>query len=85
MPERFMNQPQASDLAARIVSDPNINGGRPCIKGTRMRVSDLLEMLAAGATREEILNDFPYIANDDISAALVFAAQSASHRIIHAA
>ena len=73
------------DLAMRIVSDADICGGRPCIRGTRMRVSDLLEMLAGGATREEILADFPYIKDEDISAALVFGAHSANHRVIRAA
>ncbi len=80
-----MSHPESPDLAVRIVSDPEINGGRPGIRGTRMRVSDLLEMLASGASRAEILADFPYICDADISAALAFAAKSADHRIIHAA
>ena len=74
-----------TELASRIVSSPDICGGRPCVKGTRMRVSDLLEMLADGASREEILADFPYISNDDISAALAFGARSSSHRVVRAA
>lgn len=74
-----------SELAGRIVSDPDICGGRPCISGTRMRVSDLLEALAAGASRAEILSDFPYITDDDISAALAFGARASNHRIIRAA
>ena len=74
-----------TDISARIVATAEVCGGRPRIKGTRMRVSDLLDMLAGGASREEILADFPYIKDDDINAALAFAARAASHRIIRAA
>jgi uncharacterized protein (DUF433 family) len=76
---------EQAGISGRTASDPDICGGRPCVRGTRMRVSDLLEMLAAGASREDILTDFPYIKDEDISAALAFAAKSASHRIIRAA
>lgn len=69
----------------RIVSAPDICGGRPCIRGTRMRVSDLLELMASGARTEEILEDFPYLAAEDIQAALAYAARSADHRVIKAA
>ena len=72
-------------LLNRIASDPRICGGRPCIKGTRMRVSDILDMLAAGATKAQILRDFPYIIDEDISASLAFAARASDHRIIRAA
>jgi uncharacterized protein (DUF433 family) len=67
----------------RIVSNPGICGGRPRIRGTRVRVSDILEMLAEGVTREEITADFPYIANEDIAAAIAYAARAVDHRIIH--
>ena len=46
------------DLRERISIDPNVCGGRPCIRGTRMRVRDVLSLLAAGATRGEILIDY---------------------------
>lgn len=69
----------------RISMDPTICGGRPRIKGTRMRVSDIVDMLAAGATRQEILADFPYIVDEDISAALTYAARATDHRVIQAA
>jgi uncharacterized protein (DUF433 family) len=48
----------------------------------RIRVSDILDMLAGGATRQEILADFPYLEDDDISAALEYAAESADHRVV---
>jgi len=70
------------NLLDRITVDPEVCGGRPCVRGTRMRVSDLVEMIAAGATRTEILHDFPYLSDEDISAALTYAAHSASHRVI---
>jgi uncharacterized protein (DUF433 family) len=65
----------------RIVVDPLICGGRPCIRNTRMRVADLIEMMAAGAMRAEILEDFPYISDDDLSAALFFAADAVRREI----
>ena len=73
------------DFGGRISADPRICGGRPCIKGTRMRVSDVVDMLAHGATVAEILEDFPYISEEDIAAALAFAARAVDHRIIRAA
>jgi uncharacterized protein (DUF433 family) len=74
-----------SDYWSRISIDPQICHGRPCIKGTRMRVSDIVDMLAEGVSREEILRDFPYIADEDISASLAYAARAADHRVIQAA
>ncbi|HEY5565916.1 MAG TPA: DUF433 domain-containing protein [Gammaproteobacteria bacterium] len=65
--------------------DARICGGRPCIRGMRIRVTDILDMLSAGATRREILADYPYLEDDDIRAALEYAAESADHRIVSAA
>lgn len=86
-PAAFVTARKTDDaiILARISSDPEICGGRPCIKGTRMRVSDLVDMIAAGATREEILKDYPYILDDDIIAALNYAARAIDHRVIRAA
>ncbi len=72
-------------LLERISTDPAIVGGRPTIRGTRMRVADIVEMLAGGATRQELLDDFPYLTDEDISAALAYAARSTDHRVIRAA
>lgn len=69
----------------RITIDPSVCGGRPCIRGQRIRVSDVLEMLASGASREEILEDYPYLEEQDITAALSFAARQTDHLILHAA
>ena len=62
-------------LLTRITSNPAICGGRPCIRGMRIRVSDVLEMLAAGASQETVLADFPDLEADDIRACLLFAAR----------
>ncbi|MCC2097387.1 MAG: DUF433 domain-containing protein [Hyphomicrobiales bacterium] len=72
-------------MLERIVSDPEICGGRPCIKGTRMRVTDILDLLAAGEERSTILQDFDYLTNDDITAAILYATKAVDHRVIRAA
>jgi uncharacterized protein (DUF433 family) len=66
----------------RITSDPNVLGGRPCIRGQRIRVTDILELLAAGATPAEILADYPYLEAADITASLEYAARLSDHPII---
>ena len=68
----------------RILVDPAICGGRPHIGGTRVRVSDILDMLAAGATPSEILADYPYLSKADLRAALAWGAAASEHRIIRA-
>jgi uncharacterized protein (DUF433 family) len=66
----------------RITIEQGKCGGRPCIRGLRIRVSDILEMLAAGATELEILKDFPSLEPEDIKAALEYAATQAGHLVI---
>ena len=68
-----------SDLLQRVTSEPGKCGGKPCIRGMRIRVVDILEMLANKATPEQILADFPDLEPEDIQACLLFAAQRASH------
>lgn len=68
----------------RITVDPAICGGRPCIRGMRIRVSDVLGLLAAGEKRAGILKDYPYLESADIDAALAYAASASSHRVIRA-
>jgi uncharacterized protein (DUF433 family) len=69
----------------RITIDPNVCGGRPCIRGMRVRVTDVLDLLAAGASNEEILDDYPYLEAADISAALAYAARQSDHPVLSAA
>ena len=64
--------------------DPAVCGGRPVIRGTRVHVADILDLLAAGASAAEILQDFDYLTEADIRAALAYAAQATSHRVIKA-
>jgi uncharacterized protein (DUF433 family) len=72
------------DLASRITSDPAILGGRPIIRGMRIRVSDILGYLAAGDTRETLLDQFPDLEDADITAALEYAQEATDHRLIAA-
>lgn len=58
----------------RITIDPEIRSGKPCIKGTRITVYDILEYLAGGMSEDEILSDFPSLSREDIRAVLEFAA-----------
>lgn len=57
-----------------ITIEPNKRGGKPCIRGMRMTVYDVLEYLASGMSETEILEDFPYLTREDIHACLAFAA-----------
>ncbi|CAN1571235.1 COG2442 Uncharacterized conserved protein [Caulobacteraceae bacterium] len=63
-----------SDLLDRITIEPGKMHGRPCIRGLRIRVQDVLEMLAGGMTAAEILEDYPYLEADDLRAAIAYAA-----------
>lgn len=69
----------------RITVSPDQCGGRPCIRGLRIRVSDILELLAAGESREQILADYPYLEAEDITAALLYAARQFDHPVLKAA
>lgn len=72
-------------LLERITIEPGKCGGRPCIRGTRMRVSDVLELLANGASIEEVLEDHPTLHRDDILAAIAYAAVQTSHSVVRVA
>jgi uncharacterized protein (DUF433 family) len=56
----------------RITINPEVCGGSPCIRCLRIRVRDILDMLAGGSARAEILDDYPYLDDEDITAALDF-------------
>lgn len=66
----------------RITINPNQCGGRPCIRGMRIRVSDILDLFAAGLTAEEILQELPDLEMDDIKAALQYAARNFDHPVL---
>lgn len=69
----------------RITINPHLCGGRPCIRNMRIRVKDVLDLLASGASTEEILEDYPYLEEDDIKAALAYAAHQMGHTILSVA
>ena len=69
----------------RITFDPEQCAGRPCIRGMRIRVKDVLEMLGAGASEAHILADFPDLEAEDIRACLQYAAAQVSHAVLQAA
>jgi uncharacterized protein (DUF433 family) len=66
----------------RITIKPDVCGGQPTIRGMRITVSQILELLAGGVSVEEILSDFPYLERADINATLQYAARQAAHREI---
>ncbi len=63
------------ELLNRITIDPRVRSGKPCIKGTRIAVADVLDYLGGGMTASEILDDFPDLKAEDIQACLTFAAE----------
>lgn len=65
-----------------ITIEPGKRGGKPCIRGTRMSVYDVLSYLAAGMTHEEILADFPYLTEEDILACLSYAADREKQTLV---
>lgn len=66
----------------RITTDPNQCGGRPCIRGMRVRVTDVLDLLAAGLTSSQIISEMPYLEPADVEACLRFASRRIDHPVI---
>ena len=69
-------------MSDRITFNPNQCGGRPCIRGMRIRVKDVLDLLAARVPESEILEDYPYLEAADIDACLAYAAAEADHPVL---
>ena len=69
----------------RITVNSEMCGGRPCIRGMRIRVKDILELFASGVSEEQILKDYPYLESEDIRAALDYAASQSDHPILQTA
>jgi uncharacterized protein (DUF433 family) len=70
------------ELLKRITIIPGLMGGKPTIRGMRFKVSDLLGYLSSGMSESEILEDFPYIEKEDITACLAYAAKKLDHTVI---
>jgi uncharacterized protein (DUF433 family) len=73
-----------ADWKNRITINPDQCGGRACIRGMRIRVIDVLDLLAAGLTHQEVLEEMPDLVNEDIEAALKYARQRLDHPIVAA-
>ncbi len=73
-----------ADLSERITVNSEQCGGRPCIRGMRIRVIDILELYAAGLAAKEILDELPDLEMDDLKAALTYAARRLDHTIVAA-
>ena len=69
-------------LLDRITIDPRICGGKPCVKGTRIWVSLVLDFLADGLTESELLAEYPQLAHEDVLAAIAYGAEAARERIV---
>lgn len=71
------------DLLARISVDPAICGGKPCVRGHRIWVSLLLDLLASGSSSEQILEEYPQLTADDVLACVAYASEMTRERTIH--
>ncbi len=69
----------------RITFDADICGGRACLRGLRVRVKDVLELLASGSSPDDILADYPYLERGDITAALEYAAKQVDYAVLQVA
>jgi len=69
-------------LLDRITIDPEVCGGKPCIRGTRMWVSLVLDFLAGGMTEAELLAEYPHLSHEDVLAAIAYGAEAARERVI---
>jgi uncharacterized protein (DUF433 family) len=73
-----------ANLLERITINPDQCGGRPCIRGMRIRVTDVLDLFAAGLTSEQILEEMPDLETEDLKAALRYAARKLDHPVLAA-
>ena len=71
-----------AELLPRITINPRQCNGRPCIRGMRIRVSDILDLFAAGLSANEILEEMPDLEADDLKAALAYAARKLNHPVL---
>lgn len=71
-----------SDLLKRITINPKQCGGRPCIRGMRIRVSDVLDLYAAGLDATDILEEMPDLESEDLKAALLYASRKLNHPVL---
>ena len=75
---------QTVELMDRITVNPDQCGGRPCVRGMRIRVSDVLDLLAIGLTAEQVVDELPDLAREDVAACLRFASRRLGHPVLAA-
>jgi uncharacterized protein (DUF433 family) len=80
-----MGNVKHEQLLQRISIDPNICGGKPCIRGHRIWISLILDLLASGMTGDQILEQYQQLTPDDIRACIAFGAEMARERTVHVA
>ena len=73
-----------ANIANRITANPNQCGGRPCVRGMRIRVIDVLDLLASGMTQNQVLEELPDLEAEDVTACLQFARNRLDHPILAA-
>ena len=69
-------------LSERITIDPGQCGGRPCVRGMRIRVQDVVDLFAAGLSGEQILDEMPDLQREDLAACLTYVARLADHPVV---
>jgi uncharacterized protein (DUF433 family) len=80
----FLGVKMKNEFMARIISHPDLRGGEPCIKGTRIPVSMIVANVAQGLTRQDIIREYPQLRDEDITAALMYASESVHQESIYA-
>lgn len=80
-----VNRMTHTELLQRISIDPDVCGGKPCIRGHRIWVSLILDFLASGVAQEEILREYPQLNADDIRACIAFGSEMTRERTVHVA
>jgi uncharacterized protein (DUF433 family) len=80
-------QPDESlkNLESRITTDPAMCGGKPCIRGMRIRVADVLDLLASGFSTQQVLEELPRVTEEDVRACLVYASRRVDHPTLRVA
>ena len=73
-----------TEIAERITVDPEICGGRPCVRGMRIRVSDVLDLLANGLSSDQILQELPDLESEDIFSCIRYASRQVNHPVVAA-
>lgn len=74
-----------SPLLARITTNPNQCGGKPCVRGMRIRVTDILELISNGLSSQQIIEELPDLQLDDVKACVQYALAKINHPVLHAA